>query len=414
MKKTIVIISVLLSISLVTKATDIQVNETGANGAYTSITAALAVAVDGDRIFVEPKAGNEPYIENFTITKSVQILCNAESAKFAVQGNISVTPSGVKEISIIGIILTGNITSTTDATAAGRTIVRILFSNLVGYIQFYNNNYDVTVANCIINGSVALRSGRVIGNEITADASNGVSVTDEASGGAIPISDTIQIIGNRIFSYSNYLSIPISLTSQDYFYQINNNYIYYMQRGIYISGWTSNLNGNNEIINNTFKRVNYNTTSHSIYLSGITQGGVLKIYNNLFDNYYSGTPYGIYLTSMTNGIVFISYNAFNPTYSHYFYGATNDGTNGTSVTFGIDALTGQPTSGGYTNAGHPDMKYYDHDLSRNDVGCYGGSMSARNFFPTGDANHNRVYMLNIPSSVYTGNPIKVKADSFDK
>ncbi|MDD4150248.1 MAG: hypothetical protein PHE33_09485, partial [Bacteroidales bacterium] len=236
----------------------------------------------------------------------------------------------------------------------------------------------------------------------------------EASGGAIAISDTIQIIGNRIYCNATYTTIGITISSQKYFYQINNNFFSYQQRAILISGWTNKTVGNHEIINNSFKRLNYNTTSYALYLSGIPTGGVLKIYNNLFDGYYSGSPTAIYLTSMTNGILFISYNAFNNTFSYYITGTTNDGTNITGGTFTVDSYTGQPTAGNYINAGHPDTKYYDHDLSRNDLGCYGGSMSARNFFPAGDANHNRVYMLSIPNNVYTGNPIKVKADSFDK
>lgn len=414
MKKTFVFLVLLISFSIITKATDIQVNETGSMGAYTTITAALAVAVDGDRIFVEPKAGGAPYIESFTITKSVQILCNSESNKFAVQGNISVAPSAVKDISIIGMILTGNISSTLDATTAGRTIVKILFSEFTGDISFDNNNYDVTIANCIVNGAVKIRSGRIIGNEITTSNFHAVYISDEASGGAVALSDTIQIIGNRIKCISNTSYYAIDIVSQDYFYQISNNYIYYVSRAIYITGWTSNLNGNHEIINNTIRRASTSTTSYSIYLSGIPNSGVLKIYNNLFDGYSNGTTYAIYFSSMTNGIIFLSYNVFDNGFTTYYVGASEDGTNVFNATFTIDAITGQPTSGTYANAGHPDVKYYDHDLTRNDVGCYGGSLSARNFFPAGDANHNRVYMLNIPSSVYTGNPIKVNADGFDK
>ncbi|PKP00996.1 MAG: hypothetical protein CVU11_16505 [Bacteroidetes bacterium HGW-Bacteroidetes-6] len=414
MKKTIVFLALLISFSIITKATDIQVNETGSMGAYTSITAALAAAVDGDRIFVEPKAGGLPYIESFTISKSVQILCNTESSKFAVQGNISITPATVEEISIIGMELTGNITSTIDASTAGRTIFRIFYSTLTGHIAFENNNYDITVANCTLNGYVSLRSGRVIGNIISSDMFHGVYVGDEASGGAVALSDTIQIIGNRITCIANSAYYPIDIVSQDYFYQIRNNYLYYAGRGIFISGWTSNLSGSHEIINNSFKRSSTNATNYAIYLSGITASGVLKIYNNLFDGYINGTSYGIYLISMSNGIVFISYNYFDSGFSYYINGATDDGTNSTSVSFTIDITTGQPTSGSYANLGHPDMMYYDLDLTRNDVGCYGGSLSARNFFPTGDANHNRVYMLSLPSSVYSGNPIRVKAESFDK
>jgi len=190
--------------------------------------------------------------------------------------------------------------------------------------------------------------------------------------------------------------------------------MYYDYRGIYISAWTPDLQGSNEIINNSFKRNTSSITSYGVYLTSINTNGVLKIFNNLFDGYNSGTAYGFYFTTMSAGHVFVSYNFFDSGYDYTFTGLSNDGTNNISATFVMDATSGQPTSGTYADAGHPDLMYYDHNLTRNDLGCYGGSMSAVNFFPSGDANNNRVYMLNIPSSVYTGNSIRVKAESFDK
>lgn len=396
------------------KSTDILVNETGSGGAYTTITAAHTAAVDGDRILVEPKAGGAPYIESFTITKSVQILCNAESQKFSVQGNITVSPSTVEDIAIIGLELVGNIAASGDASTAGRTIIKILYSELNGNIKFSYNNYDLTVANCTVYGGIEIRSGRVLGNVITSNNQHSVYIDDEASGSALPLSDTIQVIGNRITNLVNVSYFGISANSQDYFYQFNNNYFYFASRAIFISGWTPNLNGSNEIINNSIRRDNNSVTSYFMYLSSINTDGVLKVYNNLLDGYNSGSAYGFYFNSMSNGHLFISYNILDNGFDFTFTGITNDGTNVINAVFTMDNTSGQPTSGTYADAGHPDLQYYDHNLTRNDVGCYGGSMSASNFFPVGDANNNRVYMLTIPSNVYTGNPIRVEAESFDK
>lgn len=395
-------------------ATDINVNETGSAGAYTTITAALTAAVDGDRIFVEPKAGGAAYIESLSITKSVQILSKIESQKFAVQGDVNITPSTIEDVVIIGMALAGNLSSTGDASAAGRTKVKILFCELDGNITFNNNNYFVVIANSEINGAISFRSGHIIGNVINSSSNHSVYIGDEDPGGAAHISDTIRIIGNRI-SNSSTSYFGINGYTYDYFYQICNNYIYYTSRGIYLSRWNTSLDGTNEIMNNTLKRYSTSTTNYGMTLSGITTGGVVKVYNNLFDGYSSGsTDYAMYYSAMENGIVYTSYNYFDAGFDYYLYSFTNDGTNVTGASFTIDAVSGQPSSGTYANVGHPDNIYYDLDLTRNDVGCYGGSYSAINYFPIGDSNNARVFDLKIPRAVYSGNPIRVEAEGFDK
>jgi len=411
MKKVFILFALLLSCSLITKAADLLVNETGSGG-YTAISEALTAAVDGDRIFIEPKSGGAPYIEALTITKSVQLLSNIEGGLYKLQGNISIATSTPKEIAIIGVDIIGSISSPNDASASSRTIVKVLYSNVLGNINFNKNHYDITVANCTVtDGYVAIRSGRIIGNDISISNDDAIFVLDETNT-APTVSDTIQIIGNRI-SCTSTSDYAINVDADDYFYQINNNYIIYRLRGINILDWNNNVVGTNEINNNTFKRNSYSATNYAMYLGNLQAGGALNIYNNLFDGINESTAYGIRFSSM-NGTHNVSYNYFDDGFDQFLWVVTNDGTNLENQTFTIDAVTGEPTSGTYVDLGHPDLIYYDHDLTRNNLGCFGGSNSMDNYFITGDANNNRVYLINMPKSVFTGAPIRVEAESFDK
>mgnify|MGYP002479593447 CR=1 FL=1 len=48
--------------SSIASAADLYVRDLGAGGAYSSISAAITAATNGDRIIIRPKAGSLPYI----------------------------------------------------------------------------------------------------------------------------------------------------------------------------------------------------------------------------------------------------------------------------------------------------------------------------------------------------------------
>lgn len=418
--KTILVTALIFASSFV-NATDLVVREGGAGGAYSTISDALAVAVNGDRIIIQPKSGGAFYVESFSVTKNLQFLCENEGEKFAVQGNITITPSTPLEIIFIGLDLDGDFSATGNAPATARTIVKLLYSDIAGHVNFNYNNYDLTVANGDITGRITFRAGRLIGNNIYNSSSTEISVyiNDETTSLATHVSDTIQIIGNKIYNYgSGNPYSAIYCYSNDYYYQINNNYIRYRYKGIHMYYWKNSTTGNNEIINNTFYQILSPTSSnYAILCSDIPAGAVLKIYNNLFEGKLSsGYDCGILGSTMENGLVNVGYNMFDNGFDEgrYIDGVNDDGTNITSADFVFDTDTGEPTSGDYLNAGHPDSIYYDLNLTRNDIGCYGASNSHTNYFITGDLNNNRVFLLNIPKRVITGNPIRVEAEGFDK
>jgi hypothetical protein len=80
---------------------------------------------------------------------------------------------------------------------------------------------------------------------------------------------------------------------------------------------------------------------------------------------------------------------------------------------GFDLATGQLTPGSpLIDAGDPDPRYLDLDLTRNDLGCYGGSNSRANFTtPMGSA---VVGFMQAPRVVAQGDAVNINAIGFDR
>jgi hypothetical protein len=108
--------------------------------------------------------------------------------------------------------------------------------------------------------------------------------------------------------------------------------------------------------------------------------------------------------------------------AHYNYavpfnwtGMTNDGTNqaATNTTLNADGLNTNALSN-TINGGTPDSAYADINLTRNDVGCYGGSYTLDNFFPITASDWARVILVTAPRRVLVNGTIQVKATGYDK
>jgi len=417
MKKLILFVAFVIIVLMQVKASDLFVNEFGTGGAYITVGTAVAAANDGDRIVITPKAGGVAFIENFTITKSLTFISETENTQYCIQGNITITPSAPKEIIIIGLKLTGNITASANSIGSTRTVVKILFTTITsGYINFDKNNYNLTVANSTLsNGNLKFREGKILGNIITCTNSSAVIIAQE-SGTAPHINDTILIFGNRISTNYNTGS-GITNSSNVYYFHIYNNYIKYTYTGVFIDAWKNSSSCLNEIVNNTLYKTGASTNENDgIYLYQQSASSILKIYNNVFKGFLESSENdygirGIYI----NGIVNVGYNYFYTgsfDTGKYIFGVTDDGTNVLNSNYTLNTTDGSST-GATVNGGHPNDIFTDIDLSRNDAGCYGGSYSASNFFSTPD-NYNRVIYLNIPRQVNVGTNINLKAEGFDK
>lgn len=414
-------------------AADLCVNESGSGGCYSSITAALAAASDGDRILIQPKTGGVPYVENLSINKSIQLLSNQEGVMWDLTGNITITPAVGRTISILHMKnTTGNITSTGNSPVGARCKVNIMNCELMqGYINFDFDYFEVNLVSSIVsNGYVVIKYGNIIGNSIKSNSSSTFNVSGNHTGvliktDALHSNDTLYIIGNLIENTNtvNYTT-GINWNNSSQFFHISNNYInnsgYYLHRAIGITAGKNSSIALNKVHNNTC----YSNSGTAVYIGGTSYGfqGIsistsavpnfqVEFLNNIIlcpnANYHSLADN----TGTNGGIISFSYNYASP--NSTLYGVTNNGTNNLTSNSSINITNGQLNSGSDAiNGGYPDLTYYDLDLTVNDVGAYGGSFSLDNFHPiTGAA---RVYFVNAPRTILQSGTLNIKANAFDR
>ncbi len=390
-------------------ATDLVVAAGGAGGAYATLSGAIAAANSNDRIIVYPQANGASYSENtLTITKSLQILSANEGAFYSVDGNINVAPSSAGiSVTIIGMrLLTGGIQSTIASPLGARSTINILNDSLVsGAVTFNHDNYNLTCASNYIGSGVVFRFGKILGNKIDAN----VLVNTDAS--VNNPTDTVQIIGNKINFYSASNTGAITWTSTSQFFSIQNNYMNLsypgnsVNFGVYVSTSKASLAGTNTITNNTVYKL------YTIYY-GYTVGTNATSQTEIMNNLFVGGLYQ-YALATSGGNFSIHYNYSSV--ANAFTGFTNDGTNitATNTTLNSEGLNTNALSN-TINGGTTDSAYVDLNLTRNDVGCYGGSISLDNFFPISASDRARVILVTAPRRILVNATINVKAIGFDK
>lgn len=414
-------------------ATDRIVQESGPSGTYASITNAVNAASDGDRIVINNRIGNIPWIEDITITKALTFISAVADTFFIVQGNYTVSiPAPGKTVNILGMKnIIGNITSGANGYTGSRTNINIMSCWLTdGNINFDYQNYNVTVSgNHLESGKISVKYGKITGNYIYHhNEDGGIYIGNETQSS----SDTIFIVGNKIYtdnySSSSHHSIVWSNSNQNFY--ISNNYIrsYYSYSGIgnyyqyAISIDAIKNGGSNNILNNSMEihgSYYYSSGGYYYYQNvfginvpiSIASGTILNIENNFIVASESHT-YGISLS--TPSTINCSYNFIDINCGT----RTNAIDNGTNVTnLDLSFSNGQPSGGGI-NAADPNPIYNDLDLTRGDAGAYGGSFSLSNFFPdfnsTFAGGKNRVHFMYAPRIVVQGNNVSIKADSYDR
>jgi hypothetical protein len=424
-KKTLLssLTSLLLSANLM--AADLCVNESGSGGCFSTITAAIAAANDGDRILIQPKAGNAPYVEVLNINKSIQLLSNQEGVMWGLSGTITITPAAGRTISILHMRSnTGNITASGNSPSGQRCKVNIMNCQLLdGYINFNFNNFDVNVVSTIINnGYVALKYGNLIGNQISANNYSNMFLFGSIyclvyfATDPITSNDSLYIVGNVIKNESTISSAyaNILLNSNAQFFYVSNNYLTKentagASSGIRFEIHKSSTLGTNCVYNNTF----YDPGTgyyYPVYIISNTSG-LFDIMNNLSFTPNKSNAYNVFYSSGSNPTVAFSYNFGAP--GGTLTNIVNNGTNNLNSNSTINTSTGQINTGSDgINGGFPDLTYYDLDLTVNDVGAYGGSFSLTNFHPIMGA--ARVYFVKAPRAVLQSGTLNIKAEAFDR
>lgn len=399
--------SILFSTSL--HATDLVVAGGGSGGAYPTLKAAIAAASPNDRIIVYPQANGASYSEGtITITKSLQILSANEGAYYTIDGDINVTPSSAgMSLTIIGMrLLTGGIQSTIASPTGARGVINLLNDSIVsGAVTFANDNYNLTCASNYVDGGISFRFGKIIGNIMHGQ----IAVNTDAS--VNNPTDTVQIIGNKITYYTSLNNTGIGWSSTSQYFSIQNNFIWHTypgsntNYGIYVSASKASIAGTNTITNNTVYKQTY--SMYTGYYVSTNATSNTEVFNNLLI-----APIYNYAYTFGGGNFSAHYNLAS---QFNFGGITNDGTNGsaTNTTLNSEGLNTNVLSN-TINGGTPDSAYVDLNLSRNDVGCYGGSFSLDNFFPITASDWARVILVTAPRRIMLNAAINVKAIGFDK
>ena len=464
MKKLLFIVMGLLTINA--NAADIYVNSSGQAGSYPTLAGALAAANNGDRILV---SNIITLTETDTINKSVTIISTSPGDQFELIGDLYVEAVAGLEIRIIGLSLNGSITALVGtATEINRCQLFIVESEIVNG----DINCDVAglglnlLYSRISENDVILRFGKLIANEI-----QGFHITPGDSvnyNDTIFIIANV-INSNPKWNIPTYYvpqsSWSLTLTNttacnlidnNDHFFFLANNYF---KKPRTSSSRTSQLiirknnisaNGGNIIQNNTiigFYTGNYGTCNNCYGGKQNFSGQAItfhyskshektKILNNVFTCDQTGkfllfgsgngiAPNGPSLFPSSFHPELIQYNIFGVIYdgtipplassyvtdvividqTNYY----NNSNNGFTSNISYNSTTGKVTSGVAINGGKNLIDYYDIDMTRNDLGTYGGPYSWDNYWNTASGSA-RIYNLDLPFEIWSGQP-NVKADA---
>lgn len=404
MKKiTTLFLGLLMSVGLY--AADLNVDANGnIPSSYTTIQAAVAAASNGDRIIVYN--AQEPYKDSLMIDKSLTIMPSSAESYFYFQGNMHIAPANGREITVVGCFLSGSILSAGNNTPGARTTFTIVDSHIDGLANFDEDGYEVNLLYCYLRDYLYLRMGNVIGNDVgTNDFGGFVRVTQESPG--FSTGDTVRIIANRVWGVNQVLYFDN--TTARYF--IANNYF---DKGsqitslVYIAN-ADTIGNPNKFIHNTIK--GYKSSSYTncatsafneVRLKGVDD---MDVVNNFFYNDY-GASYNCCALEGAEG------------YYNHFRGYNNTPGLGNKGNLRLNSVTfdefGRATNPESINAGLPDSWYTDIDLTRADMGTWGGPYSWENYHPTSTAGQGRarIFNLDIPAFINSLTaPLQIKADA---
>ncbi|MCX6897000.1 MAG: hypothetical protein NTZ16_16250 [Verrucomicrobia bacterium] len=375
-----------------THAADLIVEETGFDGAYTTISAAISAASSGDRILVFPKAGGAAYVENPTITLSnVQLLNAVEGLRFKVQGTISL---GIGCIVIGAEVVSGNITDAGGLNSNTRIInCKIVSGNITA------SNYSKTWVDndSVISGTISIWYGRISGCYIVATSGTGISLN------TITYADSSVIVGNHIIAMNG-----ISFMGSFGYFDISNNFIETTKDGIFIS--TSNwVTGPRFYCENNTIKATGSTLEFGIRVNNASS--TINLRNTLIIASNSFT-YAAYFCAW--GFDAFRYNYYNGPGTAFSLSTipTPDNTNIAASNSTINADGTLVAGSDAINGGDPGAQYLDLDLTRNDAGCYGGSYSLSNF--TTSETGARVLFMKAPRTLFSTHPIIISGEGVDK
>jgi hypothetical protein len=450
-------------------ATDLVVNSSGQAGTYTTLSAALsAAASSGDRILIPSTI---TLIEDITINKSIDIMPQTEGNYFYLEGDINITATAGLEIRILGMNFSGDLVcSSGTATETNRCHLYFIDCKVTdpGTTDISAEQIGLAfhVLYCYMpDTNVSLKFGEIIGCHLNNFI---VSNTDQSF-----YDDTIKILAN-IFDSRNYSTISTSFPSyttkeiyscydnSSHYYIIANNFFKFSNYSnanrtkLSIFGSNNVGNGKNEIINNTivssispgnYAQLGMALTFHNDYDGSVKWSRPnTDVLNNIFIG-NSWDSFNTYLVGLdvagAISLPFIKYNCFSNgggLSSDYYSDNINNGIhelsprgdahipallvidpsnyNMTSATFNstgyVISKNGRGVGGITTNSGKNEANSYDLDMTRNDLGTYGGPYSMENYWDSTATGKARIYHLDMPSEIWSGQTPTIKATAVHK
>ena len=389
MKNKVVILFASVLISLHLHSADIYVNSSGQPGTYTTISAALVAANSGDKIYISPFA---TYNENLSIDKSVTLVSSEDSTDYYLNGNITIFTIGALDIRLIGGECNSILFTASSATESNRCKVSIVGT------EFGNNlsapkGVDLNLLYCDIpSQQVTFYYGNVIANSL--------STLVIPAGDNSYYSDTTYIIANSIGTGS------LSVSNGDHNFFVANNDFQSSATPMYVYTATVSGGGGNNILNNTFTQTSYTSYGSNLKIVHNQNMTNTQIKNNTFQHGYNGTSstyrdhIGSTITSNTLNLNTGPVITFN-----YFHNANGGVWNYTA--FPNNVLGGAIPQ----NEGDPSIQYYDIDLTRNDMGRFGGPYTWDNYHGNTTSGKGRVYLLDMPFELWSGQTPTIKADA---
>ena len=410
----LILFSLMIGVNL--KAADLYVNSSGAAGTYTSLTAAVQAANDGDRIIISTLMN---LVENVTINKSVTVTSASAGTTFTLNGTMTIEAVANKEIRIIGgdiSALSFSSGNATDATACKFYLVDSqvntdITANIYGlsfnmlYCEDDNSDLDVT-----------FKFGSIIGSSLRA--------FQLSSGTGTARNDTTYIISNKFIS-------ECQIYNQDHNYFVANNFFYATVRQLVINFNKPTNSGWNNILNNTFIKHNngYYNYGNNLYFHNGKDYSNTNVYNNFFHHSYTSSSSStrnkhIGETSISAQYQpIIQYNVFSCYYSQsggVYWNSSLHSSNYNNYLESSSGYTYRTTDGKITvgtnaiNKGNPSIQYYDIDMTRNDLGTYGGPFTWENYHDTTSNGRGRVFNLDMPFEIWMGQTPTIKADAVHK
>lgn len=423
MKNVPIIASLFLLLTSAATATTRVVKQDGYQGAYATIQAAIDSAQAGDSVVVYPRFDGFAWQENLNIEKELFLASSEDTMKFHLIGQLAVKLPDGGALTILGFKIQGcwfcssaiynaDITVLdTGASSTNRSKLNIIDCEFVNSydtsLYVPNDNYDVSIIGSKL-GNVYFKHGRVIGSTLS-DLNIEVEYSNPTS------SDSIIIIGN--------ISGTLKVSSNEKISVFNN-------KLLQIIIYQLNNIGTSQIINNSFYLCGYGgynwspqNVITSIYFPYGNYQSRFEIMNNIsFCNDPPTAPARLVNQLMINTSLFnAKYNAIVSTYNPYNYpfsiGEVSGSPDNLSYKYFITAATidlyGRLTSPEARNKGYYLPEYTDIDLTRNDLGTYGGPYSINNYHYelVGGSGKGRIHWLNIPRSVNsTSTPINITGE----